>query len=369
MRGISVFVGFVAIIVAVVPATVIIRGDGERPNDVSWVPVIIAAVVAVVGFVVCRVLRFAASRRFVDVSLQRGQYQPYRSPAFPFTLVAWVLIVVAGSTAFASFNVSERAKGPSAEDPFRSHTFTDWLPALVILAGVVTVGAASYYSWDFRRRHEIPVLEAHGVATFVEPPRQLSKTEAAKLRTWMWLRGTTIEGLFLAGALLPRLLPGADRPSEQEAELGLAMLVGGPGVISFTLLLIMFVLAPTRRSAWDALRQRSSLLAIGVGTVGAILDSNGQEITGGLTTLAALLFASVTCLNIMDRGAQPWLGLAFLMFSYLLGYLAAPDGHPSLPSGIAGWAVAVLALGYTTYQARSHWRAWYALVSPISMPR
>ncbi|MGH4016234.1 MAG: hypothetical protein ACRDSL_20385 [Pseudonocardiaceae bacterium] len=363
------FVGFVAIIVAVVPATVIIRGDGERPNDVSREPVLIAAAVAVVGFVVCRMLRSAASRRFVDVSLQRGQYEPYRSPAFPFTLVAWVLIVVAGSMAFATFNVSERAKGPSAEDPFRSHTFTDWLPALVILAAVVTVGAASYYSWDFRRRHEIPVLEAHGVVTFVAPPRQLSKTEAVRLRTWMWLRGTTIEGMFLAGALLPRLLPGAERPSEYETALGVAMLFGGPGMISFTLLLFMFVFVPTRRSAWDALRRPSSLLAIGVCAVGVILASNGQEVAGQLITNAALLLASVTCLNIMDRGAQPWLGLAFLTFSYFLGYLTAPGGPPSLPSGIAGWTVAVLALGYTAHQARSHWRTWYALVPPISMSR
>lgn len=360
MRAIGFFVGFVAVTVAIFPATVIIRRGWDEHS--GYTPVFVAAGVAAVGFLVCRQLRAVASRRFVAVSLERGHYQPYRSPAFVYTLVAWVPVLVVIAMAAATFNVDKRAEGPVDEDPFRDPVYENYLPALVLLAAVFLVGAVSYYSWDFRRRHEIPTLAAAGVVSFVEPPRKLPKKAAVKLRTTMWIRATVIDGLFLAGAMLPRLLPGGERPTEDEAMRGVVMLVGGPGAISFTLLIIMLILWPTRRSAFDAVRQPSSLVAIGLVGAGLAVDAGGAEGVGNLVGIAGLVLASVTCLHIMDSGAQPWLGLAFLPASYSFGYLSAPDGHIGLPTGIAGWTVAVLAAAYAAHQARSHWRTWHGLI-------
>jgi hypothetical protein len=90
-------------------------------------------------------------------------------------------------------------------------------------------------------------------------------------------------------------------------------------------------------------------------------------VVGGILALAGVLLASATCLNIMDCGAQPWLGLVFLAASYILGYLTSPDGDSALPNGVAGWSVAVLAAGYALYQARDHYQDWTRLV-PVGNP-
>lgn len=364
MRGITVFIGFIAIVLAAGPATVLIGRDVHQSSDVDWLPVQIAAAVAVAGFLVCRALRAAASRRFVDASIRRKQSSepPGWSPAFACTLAGWLLIVVAGGMAFATALVSQSADGPVEAGSYRDN-LTDYpLPVLFLFATLALAAVAGHDSWTFRRRHEIPALAAAGVATLAEPPRKLPKKEAVKLRSLMWLRGTVIEGMLFAGALLPRLLPGGERPTEGELATGVFSVIGGPGIVSFVLLVLMIAQWPARAGALEALRQPSSLAAIGIVGVGFALDAGGQEVAGGIVALAGVLIASATCLNIMDRGSQPWLGLVFLVASFILGYLTAPDGGSALPTGVVGWVVTVLAAGYTIREAREHWRTWTKLV-------
>ncbi|MPZ81319.1 MAG: hypothetical protein GEV28_13320 [Actinophytocola sp.] len=361
MRGVSVFVGFIAIVLAGAPATVLIGQRVREPADVTWTPVLVAVPVAVAGFLACRALRAAASRRYVEASIRNGRAGT--SPAFAYTLIAWLLVGVAGGLAGATFAVSRTIEGP---DPgaYRSGLTGYPLPVLCLFAALAVAGAAGYYSWTFRRRHEIPVLEANGVAVLVQPVRKLPKGQAARLRTRMWLQATVVDGLFFAGAVLPRLLSDDDRPTGEEIGDGVTMVVGGPGIVSFALLVVMLVLAPTRRSAFDALRQPSSLAAIGIFAVGWPLQSAGQELAAGICAFVAVLIASATCMNIMDRGAQPWLGFVFLAGNYVYGYLTAPDGDTVLPVGVAGWVVAVLAAAYALNDARGHWRRWTTLVHP-----
>ncbi|WIX78667.1 hypothetical protein QRX50_46260 [Amycolatopsis carbonis] len=82
----------------------------------------------------------------------------------------------------------------------------------------------------------------------------------------MWL----VDALLFAGAIVPRLLSDDNRPTWGELAMGASAL---------------------------------SLAAIGL-----------------------VLLGSATCLNIMTRGAQPWIGLVYLAGNYVYGYLAAPNG-------------------------------------------
>lgn len=363
MRGISVFVGFVAVILCAAPATVFTERDVHRSADVDWTPVLVTLPVAVVGFLICRALRVAASRRYVAASIRRGRAGG--SPAFALTLLAWLLAAPAGGLAFATFLVYQTSDDPTP-GKYREGLAEYPLPALFLFAGLVVLGAAGYYAWTFRRRHEIPPLVAAGVAVLVEPPRRLPKAQAVKLRSLMWLRGTVIEAFFFAGVLVPRLLDG-ERPSGDELATGVFMVVGGPAIVSFALLVVMLLLWPTRRSAFEALRQPSSLAAIGIAGLGFALDYGGQALAGGIVALAGVLIGSATCLNIMDRGAQPWLGFVFLAASYVYGYLHTPDGDTVLPTGTAGWVVAVLAAAYAVREARGHWKEWTTLASPADV--
>lgn len=355
MRGISMLVGFVAIVVCFAPATVLIGRDVTRRADVDWTPVLVAVPVAVVGVLVCRALRSAATRRYLRESVQRGEAGA--SPAFVFTLVAWVLAGVAGGLLFGSWYVASTVEDPTPGS--YGEGLADYpLPILFLFAGLAILGAAGYYSWTYRRRHELPVLQQENIAVVVQPPAALEPAAAVRLRTRMWLKGTLIDGALFAGAIVPRLLSDDDKPSEEELATGVFGVLAGPAIVSFVLLVILFLGWATRRSALDALLRPSSVAAIGIVLAGFALDHAGQEIAGGIVALAGVLIASATCLSVMERGAQPWMGLLFLTGSYVLGYLTAPDGNSALPTGATGWTAAVLAAAYTIQQARDHWRTW-----------
>ncbi len=363
INGLKLFAGLVAIYFCTVPATVLIGRHAERRADLDWTPVLIAVPVAAAGFLACLALRAAASRRYVETSIRRGR--PGRSAAFAYTLVAWLLAGTAGGLAGGMLVVAATVDNP------REGTYQDYLagyslPGQFVTAGVAVLGTAGYYSWRFRRRNEIAPLEKEGVVRLVQPPQRLPKAQAIKLRSLMWLRGAVIEGLFFAGVLVPRLIEG-ERPTEQELVRGVVMVVGGPAIISFVLLVAMLLLRPTQRSAFDALRQPSSLAAFGLVLVALAMGAAGEQKVSAVVLLAGFLTAAATCLNIMDRGSQPWLGFVYLASSYLFGYVSAPDGSTAMPSGTASWVVAVLAAAYTVREARSHWRAWTTLVSPADV--
>lgn len=357
--------GFVAVAAAIPPTMLLIHRwtpPGPATTDAELVsrnlPMVVAIASGVAAFLVLRAVRAAMSRRYVATCVARGDYNPYRSPSFGFTLVAWLVLVAAMSVTFAAATVTQNDDPASAVTDFA----TADRPVFLVLSVVGVAVAAAYFSWDFRRRNEIPPLEAAGVVRTVDPPPELPPGEATRLQLRMWGVATVVEGLFLAGALLPRLLPGADRPTGEDVLTGVFMLLGGPAVISSVLLACLLVLAPTRQSAMDAVRQPTSLLAIGLVTVGLVVDASGQRTIGGIVALVGLLLGSVTGLHIMDRGRQPWLGLTFLLFSFCVGYLAAPDGSMALPNGWSNWVVAVVAAGYVAHQARGHWRKWHGLL-------
>ncbi|MCT2588237.1 hypothetical protein [Actinophytocola gossypii] len=336
-RGMAVLMGLIAVAAAFPPAVLLAReADGVDG------PSLVALVVGPVVFLALRRLRVALSRRYVAACVARGSYNPYTSPAFGVTLVAWLVLVAALAVVASRGDLSDVDEADQ--------------PGLLALSVLGVLAVAAYFSWDFRRRAEIPALAEAGVVRVVEPP-----AAATRLRLRMWRDATLIEALFLAGALLPRLLPGAERPTEDDVATGVFLLVGGPAVISFVLLGCLLVLAATRRSAVEALRRPSSLLAIGLVAAGFALDAGGLVVLGWLAALGGLLLGSITCLNVMERGRQPWLGLTFLLFSYTFGYLTAPDGTVALPDGWSNWVVAVVAAGYAGYQIRDHWRKWHGL--------
>jgi hypothetical protein len=359
MRRPSLFVGFVAIILTLAPATVLIARRVHGPGDIDWLPVLILAPVAIAGFLLCRTLRARASRRYLTAAIRSGRAG--WSPAFAYTLPAWLLAGVAGGLTGGTVLTTQTV---SDQDAYLASVAGYPLSLAFLFAGLGLLTAAGYYSWAFRRRYEIPLLEEAGVAVLVQPPEKLPKAQAVKLRLRMWVRGTAIEALLFASGVVPRLLSGDNHPSGDELLKGTLTVVGGPAITSFVLLLLMLLLWPTRRSALHALTRPSSLAALGIVLLAFVVDPSGQRPIGAIIAGAGVLLGSVVCMNIMDRGAQPWLGFVYLAANYVLGYLSAPDGSTAWPTGLTGWLIALLAAGYTIYEIRSHWRDWTKLEHP-----
>lgn len=357
------YLAFIAVALCAAPSTVIISRGVQSKADVSWAPVLIAVPVAIAGFIVCLALRTAASRRYVAAAIQRGKASA--SPAFIYTLIAWVLASGAGGLTLATWLLYESANEPSA---YRAALAEYPMALLFVFAGLAVLGTAAYHTLIFRRQNEYPLLEEYGVARLVVPPQNLPKKEALKQRTRMWLQGTAVDGAFFLGALLPRLA-GDDQPTADEWGDGSFLVVAGPGVVSFSLLLLMLVYWPTRRSAFEAFRRPSSLAALGLVGVGVLLDtagrgpagSSGIVVAGAVVGISGVVIASATCMNIMDRGSQPMIGLVYLAGNYIYGYLTSPDRDIVLPAGTVPWIVAILAAIYTFTEGRSHWRRWNTL--------
>ncbi|GAA4013095.1 hypothetical protein GCM10022247_39650 [Allokutzneria multivorans] len=350
--------GVIATVIAAAPATVLVGEDVRGSADVDWQPVLVAAVVAVVGALVCMGLRAVSTRRYLERAAATREVR--WSPAFAYTLVIWLLLVSAGGFAFGSYLVFQSADAPVEPGSYRDNLTKYPLPLLFIGAALVAIGCAGYAALKYRRSNEFPVLEELGIARVVTPPGKLPKAEAFKVRTRFWIEGVIIDGLAFASGIVPRLLNG-EKPADDELPKGLISIIGGPGIISFALLVAMFLLGwPARSSALDALRQPSSLAAIGMTGLGfAIGDQN--QLAGSILATAGVILASATCLNIMDRGSQPWLGFVYFIGTYLLGYFMGQSGDPALPEGFSGWALAIGGAVFAAREGREHWRKWAAL--------
>ncbi|MFF4594053.1 hypothetical protein [Amycolatopsis sp. NPDC001319] len=356
-RRVSWTFGFFALLFCTSAGTAVVAEGALRGPGVSWPPVLVLAVVAAVGVVVLRGGRKVASRRYVDSALRRGRAG--FSPAFPFTLAAWVLAGAGfGGLAGTAVVAADLGDGSS-----RAHlqALVDFSrPILLLFTSLVVLAAAGYYSWRFRERHELVTLQAAGIAVVVEPeaPRPMKVTR-------MWLVGTLVDALLFAGAIVPRLLSDDDRPTSDELTTGGFNVVAGPAVVSFSILLLMLANWSTRRPALRALLHPASLAAIGLVLLGYGLDSGaGLTVVGTVLGIAGILLGSATCLNIMTRGAQPWMGLLYLAGNYVYAYLIAPNGDYVLPQGVTGWIIALLAAAYAIREAVKHYREW-TTVEPI----
>jgi hypothetical protein len=362
MRRISWLFGAIAMILCIAPATVLVGREVHERADVNWPPVLVVVAIAAAGILVARTLRKVASDRYLRTAIRRREAGV--SPTFAFTLVAWVLAGTAFGFAVGTWFIATNVDKPVPDKYLRNVTEYP-LPILFLFAGLAVLASAGYYSWGFRKRHEFPVLRREGIAIVAEPgpPQPVAVTK-------MWLTGMLIDASLFAGAIVPRLLSDDDRPSGAELATGVFGVLAGPAIISFVILMFLLVNWSTRRSAFDALRQPTSIAAIGIVLVGFALDGAGQQVAGAVVGLVGVLIGSATLLNIMDRGSQPWMGYLFLAGSYVYGYLTAPDGHSTLPQGVTGWVVAVLAAAYTIQQAWSHGRDWTRLVRPsqVAMP-
>jgi hypothetical protein len=357
VRAASAFVGFIAILLCAAPATVLAGRHVAKQSDVDWSPVAVCALVAAAGFLICRAVRAAMSRAYVAAAIRNGR--PGVSPAFACTLLAWILVAGAGGFALATWLVYQ---DPGVPEPghYRDGLADYPLPILFLFAGLAVLGAAAYFSWDFRRRNEIPTLEARGLARVVAPP----EVQPFRRRTATWLGALLVDAAFWAGAVIPRWIDGKP-PTGDDLVTGAILVLGGPGIIAFALLLAMIALWGTRRSAFDALRQRSSMLAIALTAAGILLGDASQQLAvqlvAGVVALVGVVIGSVTLMNIMERGSQPWLGFVFIAGNYVYGYLTAPDGHSTLPVGVTGWVIAVVAAGYAVKDAREHWKDWASI--------
>jgi MFS family permease len=341
---------FVAVLLAGAPATVLL-GRGAPP---SWTPAVVLAAVAAAGYAVCHALRRRASLRYLAAAERTGRFSG--SATFAYTLAAWLLIAVAGGVVMGTYFAHQ----PAAEGSYRDGLADYPVPVLFLFAGLMVLAGAGYSARVFRRRHEVPWLRARGIA--VERPRaeRLEPKEAAK----MWLVGVVIDGLLFLSGLLPTLVAG-DTPAEDELVLGVLSVVGGPGIVSFVLLVVMLFAWPTRGAAFDALRRPSSLVAIALVVGGMAI---GDTAAGGIIAVAGVLLGSITCMNIQNRGSQPWLGFIYLAGNFVIGYLAAAGGGAALPDGVLGWAIVLVAAGYASYEAYKHWREWPMLERPAWRP-
>ena len=345
----------VAILLAGAPATVLIGRDA--PAAVSWTPALVAAAIAAVGHAACHLLRQSASQRYLADAVATGKFSG--SPVFAYTLAAWLLVAAAGGIVMGTYFARQPAEDGSYRDGLADYP----LAVLFLFAGLMVFAGAGYSARAYRRRHEIPELTRLGIAGEPQPVRRLPLRDAVRLRTRFWLQGALIDGLLFASGLLPVLLSGRT-PAEDDVARGVLGVVGGPGIVSFVLLVVMLLAWPTRRSAFDALRRPSSLGAIALAAVGMLL---GDTAVGGILAMAGVLLASATCLNIMDRGSQPWLGFVFYAGNFVLGYLTAPDGRAALPSGVVGWMIALVAAAYAIREAYAHGKRWPAL-EPLREP-
>ena len=336
---------FVAVLLAGAPATVL-TGTG----DVSWTPALVAVVIAVVGYGVCHALRRRASARYLARAERTRVFSG--SPVFAYTLVAWVLITVAGALVMATFFARRPAEAGSYRDGLKDYP----LPVLFLFAVLMVLAGAGYSARVFRRVHEVRWLQDRGIAVERPKTQRLEPRQAAR----MWLVGAAVDGMLFLSGLLPRLI-GGDKPGEDELALGVLSVIGGPGIVSFVLLVVMLFAWATRRAALDALRQPTSLIAVGLVLVGLLLDDSW---VGGVIALAGVLLGSITCMNIQNRGSQPWLGFLYLAGNFVIGYLAAPNGGSALPDGVVGWAVVLVAAAYTSREAYKHWREWPLLEAP-----
>ncbi|MEV6904735.1 hypothetical protein [Amycolatopsis sp. NPDC051372] len=356
-RRVSGTFGFFALLFSTAVGTAVVADGALSRSRVEWTPALVLAGIAVVGAVALRVGRKVASAGYVEASRRRRRAG--FSPAFPFTLAAWVL-AAAGFGAVAGTAVVAGELG-DAESRARLQALVDFpRPILLLFAGLVLLAAAGYYSWRFRERHELLALQAAGIAVLVEPepPRPIQATR-------LWLVGTLVDAALFAGATVPRLLSDDDRPTWAELLTGGFGVLAGPAVVSFSILLLMMVNWSTRRSAWRALSHPASLGALALVAIGYALDAGaGLSVVGAVIGVAGILLGSITCLNIMTRGAQPWMGLLYLAGNYVYGYLTAPNGDYVLPQGVTGWIIAVLAAAYAIREAIKHYREWTAVEPP-----
>ncbi|ACU37037.1 hypothetical protein [Actinosynnema mirum] len=314
-----------------------------------------------VGAAVVFGVRGWAVRRFVVAAVASRRYRRRVSPALPLTVAGVLLVTLAAGWGFALLSLVE----PGGEQ------LGDGSGGSLLLALLGVVCAGLHFSWRFRRRVEVPPLVAAGLARVAEPPEVPRGARAFSWRLREFTSGVVIEGTFflvpLAGAALSGEV-GFDERTQQ----GLFMVFAGPGLVSGMLLLLMMVPAHLRWIAVDALRQPSSLLALAlVGGAFAVDWAHGHggvpaplHTAAQVAVLVGVLLASATCMGIMERGPQPWLGLYYLGFSYLLGYLTAPGGTISQPEGVAGWVAAIGALGYCLREGREHWERHHG-VTPV----
>ncbi|MBB4910199.1 hypothetical protein [Actinophytocola algeriensis] len=342
---------FVAILLTGAPATVLI--GRTEPAAVSWTPALVVVAIAVVGYAGCYWLRKRASERYLVRAEVDRTFSG--SPVFAYTLIAWVLIAGAGGMVMGTFFATK----PVEEDSYRQGLADYPLPVLFLFAGLMVLAGAGYSARVFRRTHEVPWLRTRGIAVERAQIERLRPKEAVKL----WLVGAAIDGMLFLSGLLPRLISG-DKPEKDELALGVLGVVGGPGIVSFVLLVVMLFAWPTRGAAFDALRQPSSLVAIALVVLGMAI---GDSAVGGILALAGVLLGSITCMNIQNRGSQPWLGFLYLAGNYAIGYLSAPNGGSALPVGFVGWSIALVAAAYTIREAYKHWKDWPMLV-PVARP-
>ena len=335
--------------------------SGFAPLDSFGITVLMIALASGAGLAAALILRKYATRRFVTRAISSGCYQPRSSPVPGCTFLALALgTVCTGAVILLAHLYGEDDGSPVPEASEPGH---------LVLALICLIGSTMFFSWRYRTKAEVAPLTTAGLAVTMPPP---SRPRGARAFSWSlkeFLQGVIVEALFFGFSWLQSLID-SEPLSYGEVVFGIFTIIGGPGIISAVLLLCFLVPAATRWIALDALRQPSSLLAIGLVAGAFLVNSldnvpNAVIVVATIAAVAGILLASVTCLHIMDSGHQPWLGFFYLGLSYLMGYLAAPDGSFAYPDGLGGWIAAIAALVYCLREARKHWLEYHK-VTPMS---
>jgi hypothetical protein len=330
------------------------------------------AVVLALGtacYIALRVLRARATEQYVRRALRQGSYSLSRSPAFPYTLGICAVGLILGSVALAYLALF--TAGGDDTETLRGILERDH-PGLLLLSALAVPVAALIFAWRHRSRREVPRLEQAGlVRVGAAPPQTQEGAIRLRLRAYLW--GVVVETLFFAFALLAMVLPGGEEPTGDDLVFQGSLVIVGPGMVSFILLVLLLVLPGTHWLGRACLRRPVALWAVLMMVAGALLNPEGPHLLAAVggegverydtliavasvgLALAGVTMASLTSLYLMDIAAQPWLGLLYLGFAYFLGYFTTTSGQATLPSSVAAWIGALVALGYVLWEGRKHW--------------
>ena len=281
--------------------------------------------------------------------------RPQRPPvALHLTVAAWgVLLVAAFVGGTPQYVAGDEALGEDA------NIFIDQ-PAWMLLAVPGLAIAVAMSDFVLRRRHGLfTARELQAAPTSdplaAEPPRREGAPgNSAGLQAFIVSAVFSVV-LGLAN-YLEALVFDDDTPSFSDfaaaCTYGIILI---PAVIAGVFLLILFVFAPTRGFVRESLRQPWALASLGL--IGGAFLGDALDLPTAVPVIMIIaggLIGSVTGLYLQDVGPQPWLGLAFITFSFTFN-LTNDAGDIAPPTSWIGWGAGTATAIYALYEARKLW--------------
>jgi MFS family permease len=328
--------------------------DPAKLLDQGAVAVAMAALaIGLVCFAALMMLRRRAVRKMVAGSPPGAR--PQRPPvALHLTVAAWgVLLVAAFVGGTPQYVAGDEALGKDAS------TLIDQ-PAWMLLAVPGLAIAVAMSDFVLRRRHGLFTARQLEAAPTSDPlAAELPRREGAPGSS-AGLQAFIVSAVFSVALGLAHYLDALvfdDGPGFSDfAAACVYGIILFPAVIAGVFLLMLFVFAPTRRFVRESLRQPWALASLGL--MGGALLGDALDLPAAVPVIMVIaggLIGSVTGLYVQDVGPQPWLGLAFIIFSFTLNF-TNDAGDIAPPTSWIGWGAGAATAVYALYEARKLWR-------------